>query len=920
MVVTRSTEKKDAQKNVEMEKVDEEDEEGKSVDEGNMNKKEAEYDSSEDDRAPNTNISVDSITQTSLSRGSASATTNTGGRRGGIIGLPPGLSSSSSLSVTKSGLTMVRAGLTMAPKTSLPSSGGETPGLSNRLRPGISFTTSVAVAPNNSVNVGPEEVDSEENSEYGSAEDSGEEEKATDTGGAGGVGKLLSGPTFAAADSIQREKTVGGKSSDKDENGRVFAGVSVISEKPTKLEKDMEIVKSRVKGGVDPRMPFPRMALSRLPPGMQVSKSKARGKEEDAKIIEGAVIEKEGFDGQDSLENADKRRTISRLPPGMQPTKHNAQLPLDTEDDEENENESDQRGSESADEHYKSGAEEGSGVEVRKKAVDLTLGTSTRGERSVGSDDGEDRVDVNEDRGGPNKGTGKEGGEGPAGLETALSRFPPGMQITTQPVSPQSERKEERKKILKEEWDTKKEVMMSRSTQGLAVSRLPPGMQISRPASLHVVKEAQGEREKELDYSGEESDLENKVGFINRTRSHASKATSLSGLHPGLQVGKSLASNKKDGGDSAMVKTTDNDEHNESESDEVLNKNEELCLPSKIVVKESGLEYIKPLSRNAPVEKSSDDEFEDIIEDEDSEDPVANEVSEKKPTKEQDGDEKSEVTAKSTASIESKTPTVTLQPPTESQYHSASPLAPLLPLRTKQGLIKKQGRHLTSQLQQISSQLAAEPDLLARVTNALGHDAVRNYTDAVQVLVLSGEEECTDTETKSLYFSLTNIVEEESLDQFLVMDGVQPLSNFALRVTLFIHLQKLVYKEPNLKELIVKEVGLDYLNEFDFVTNFYSERDENGFIKENVVRCTWLYHKIRNLSLGYVLKKLGLVYTKMKPVLSRPSTDPGYISSVGLLSRLMAGSWREQVLLSEERNYDFDFLITILQVNVVYGY
>ena len=29
-------------------------------------------------------------------------------------------------------------------------------------------------------------------------------------------------------------------------------------------------------------------------------------------------------------------------------------------------------------------------------------------------------------------------------------------------------------------------------------------------------------------------------------------------------------------------------------------------------------------------------------------------------------------------------------------------------------------------------------------------------------------------------------------------------------------------------------------------------------------------------------------------------------------TRLMAGSWKDQVLLSEERNYDFDFLITIL--------
>jgi len=106
-------------------------------------------------------------------------------------------------------------------------------------------------------------------------------------------------------------------------------------------------------------------------------------------------------------------------------------------------------------------------------------------------------------------------------------------------------------------------------------------------------------------------------------------------------------------------------------------------------------------------------------------------------------------------------------------------------------------------------------------------------------------------------------------------------------------------------------VGLDDLQEFDSVTSFYAERGDE-FVRENVVRCTWLYHRVRNLSLHYVLKKLQLVYTKMKPVLSKPSSDSGYISSVALLSRLMAGSWREQVLLSEERNYDFDFLITIL--------
>ena len=46
------------------------------------------------------------------------------------------------------------------------------------------------------------------------------------------------------------------------------------------------------------------------------------------------------------------------------------------------------------------------------------------------------------------------------------------------------------------------------------------------------------------------------------------------------------------------------------------------------------------------------------------------------------------------------------------------------------------------------------------------------------------------------------------------MDSLEPLSNFALRVALFTHLQKLVYKEPNLKELIVKEVKNDLIYTF----------------------------------------------------------------------------------------------------------
>ena len=133
-------------------------------------------------------------------------------------------------------------------------------------------------------------------------------------------------------------------------------------------------------------------------------------------------------------------------------------------------------------------------------------------------------------------------------------------------------------------------------------------------------------------------------------------------------------------------------------------------------------------------------------------------------------------------------------------------------------------------------------------------------------------------ETKGLFTAITNIVEEEvtqpfsyfvftflfqSLAQFFEMQSLEPLSNFALRVALFSHLQKLVYKEPNLKELIVKEVkrlepriilyfecfqvkvGLDDLKEFDAVTNLNVSGEEE-FVRENVVRSTWLYHRSLN--------------------------------------------------------------------------
>ena len=234
---------------------------------------------------------------------------------------------------------------------------------------------------------------------------------------------------------------------------------------------------------------------------------------------------------------------------------------------------------------------------------------------------------------------------------------------------------------------------------------------------------------------------------------------------------------------------------------------------------------------------------------------------------------------------------------------------PLLPLRTPLGRASLVTVHPTARLQELAARLE-QGEGLARATATTDADTVRNFRDAVQVLGLSGEEECEDAETQGLNAALTNVLDQD-LEQFLGRPDLAPLSNLALRTTLFVHLQRLIYKEPNLKEQVVKEVGAEDLQEFDQVTAFYSARGD-AFVPENTCRCVWLYHRLRNLGLRYVLRKLGGVYTKMRGVLARPSQDPAYSASVSLLSRLMGGAWREQVLLSEDRNYDFDFLITIL--------
>ena len=111
MVLTRSTEKKEAQKNVENQDKEEEEEEEEGDEE------------TDDDGVQDviTAINADTLANTSLLRSPAVATT--AGRRGGISGLPPGLSSAGATTTKptlslgkptlKSGFTLGRAGLSV---------------------------------------------------------------------------------------------------------------------------------------------------------------------------------------------------------------------------------------------------------------------------------------------------------------------------------------------------------------------------------------------------------------------------------------------------------------------------------------------------------------------------------------------------------------------------------------------------------------------------------------------------------------------------------------------------------------------------------------------------------------------------------------------------------------------------------------
>merc|ERR1712098_745668 len=102
---------------------------------------------------------------------------------------------------------------------------------------------------------------------------------------------------------------------------------------------------------------------------------------------------------------------------------------------------------------------------------------------------------------------------------------------------------------------------------------------------------------------------------------------------------------------------------------------------------------------------------------------------------------------------------------------------------------------------------------------------------------------------------------------------------------LFQNLLKLIFKEPNLKNILSAKLDGTSFAAFENAANSFFNRGQR-FIEEEFSKYLQMYHKVRNISLKYVLKKLYNVYSKMKPVLSRPSTDQTYLASVEILTKL----------------------------------
>ena len=218
-----------------------------------------------------------------------------------------------------------------------------------------------------------------------------------------------------------------------------------------------------------------------------------------------------------------------------------------------------------------------------------------------------------------------------------------------------------------------------------------------------------------------------------------------------------------------------------------------------------------------------------------------------------------------------------------------------------------------SQLLEVTRKLEENSALHSQVAQYMTSDGVRNLCDGTTALQLSGETHCSDVDTLSLYQMALNITDLKDQLKHYEKEEFTPLTNLACRTSYCKNLQTLVDKEPNLRGFISNKIGDDELRKFDTLVNFHSGQG-NLFVVKDVELCVGLYHKIRNISLKYVLTKLRNVYLKMKPMFNALVVkNAEFNSCVSRLATLVNSDWEKEVRISEDTAYDFDFLFTILK-------
>ena len=620
--VTKSTERKVRRDKLEVKSKEEGVDEEKSVGEG---------DDKNDQDSPENNVP-----RVNISPSFAPAS----GKASGISGLPSGMS--------VSGDAKRSGGQSLAPSISRGTTGLNITS-KTRLRPGISFGS-----PSQPDKKREEKyVDSsEDKSSGGSAEEDENDEE-----------NLVEEKNSTKSSAVAKPTAVQG-------GRRLLPGLSLS----TNSKGDGESVRKGATSGNVLKTAENRSvidvgrspALSRLPPGMQISSRRTPDNMEENEESSG-IEQKHGK--QTSVRNSGTGLSISGIPQGLQLTRQTFSEKVSSGDQALDQGEESGDESESSNEEDQDGGEDSGGEKLSLVPVESS---------------GEDKHS-NEDL---KKKLGKMGNERLDGKDSRTGR----------------------------------------SIPGLGISKLPPGMQISKTASSSVTAKTGQEK----DLVEEKLDCDTIGREDVRSGSKVQKdLLNVVKIPAGLQGNKSSSTSQTHGDDNEddlvdgldeEAEKTDADEEEEEQDqgvksggalkqyklmgkDEGANKSRAGALPSQLSIQE-------------PVDKSSEDEFEDIVEDEESEETVA------------------------TNGIEEKT--IPKEAPIENSGIGSSKafqeLAPLLPLRTNQGAKKKYEQFKTTQLQTLTSTFNLDPALLDRVTKALGQDALRNFTDAVQVSTFSSSQ------------------------------------------------------------------------------------------------------------------------------------------------------------------------------------